>query len=104
MLTLAGRLGSASAGGLRRTLEEAIAQGHQRVVVDFGLVDYVSSVGLAALEGAGARCARDRGVLVLCSLTESVQIVFDLAGSLPDLPIEPSRERAVTRALSRDGT
>ncbi len=102
VLTLAGRVGCASADGLRRTLDEAIAQGDRRVVIDFGLVDYVSSAGLGALEAAAVQCADDRGALVLCSVPESVRIVLDLAGLLPDFPIEPSRKRAVARAVARD--
>jgi anti-anti-sigma factor len=95
-------VGRASADGLRRTLEEAIGQGDRRLVVDFELVDYISSAGLEALEAAALQCGRDRGALVLCSLTEPVRIVFDLAGLLPDFPIEPSRERAVARARPED--
>ena len=102
VLTLAGRLGSASADGLGRALDQAIAGGDRRLVIDFGLVDYVSSAGLEALETAASQCAGNRGALVLCNLSEPVRIVFDLAGLLPDFPIEPSRERGVARALPKD--
>jgi hypothetical protein len=53
---------------------------------------------LEALEAAAVRCARDRCALVLCSLIEPVRIAFDLAGLLPDVPIEPSRDDAVAKA------
>jgi len=102
VLTLAGRLGSASADGLSRALDQAIAEGDRRLVIDFGLVDYVSSAGLEALETAASQCADHRGALVLCNVSEPVRIVFDLAGLLPDFPIEPSRERGVERALPKD--
>jgi anti-anti-sigma factor len=102
VLILAGRLGSASAGGLSRALTEAISGGDRRLVVDLGLVDYVSSAGLDALGTAAIRCAGSHGALVLCNVSAPVRIVFDLAGLPPDILVEPSREQGVARALQED--
>jgi len=102
VVILAGRLGAASSGGLSRALGEAISRGERRLVVDLGLVDYVSSAGLDALETAAGQCAGNRGALVLCNVSEPVRIVFDLAGLLPAFPIEPSREQGVARARPRN--
>ena len=95
---LAGRVGRASADTLRHALEAAIEGGQQRLVIDFGSVDYLSSAGLPVLAAASNRLPGPHGALVLCALAEPVRVVFDLAGVLHHFVIESSRERAVERA------
>jgi len=98
VVTLAGRVGCVAAERLRQALNEAIVQGDRRLVVDFSLVDYVSSAGLEALEEAATLCADSHGTLVLCGVSAPVRLVLDVAGALSRFPIEPSRDHAVARA------
>jgi anti-sigma B factor antagonist len=100
VLEVAGRMSAASAGRLSETFARAFSR-ETRLVVDLSAVDYISSAGLHTLEvaadrasGAGGRA----GTLVLCAVPEPVRIALDLAGLLPRLQIEPSRDLAVARA------
>jgi anti-anti-sigma factor len=100
VLELAGRVGVASAGFLADALTRAFDRG-DRLVVDFSGVDYLSSAGLRALDvaaGRGAGNGSGSDILVLCGVPESVRIALDLAGVLPRLQVESSREAAIARA------
>jgi anti-anti-sigma factor len=98
VLALAGRLGAASAASFDAAVAEAVGRGDARLVIDLAGVDYVSSAGLNALASAAGRCARSHGALVVCGLVDPVRLALDLGGLIPELPIEPSRVRAVVRA------
>jgi len=95
VLSLAGRLGAASAVRVDAAVAEAVGRGDARLVIDLAGVDYVSSAGLHALAAAAGLCARARGALALCGLADPVRIAWDLGGLRPDLPIGPSRDQAI---------
>jgi anti-sigma B factor antagonist len=97
VLTLTGRIGSASAPALADRLAAATEGGDRRLVIDFAGVDYLSSAGLVVLEAANRRVEALEGALVLCALTEPVRIVLDLAGATSRFAIEPSRDLGVAR-------
>jgi anti-anti-sigma factor len=100
VLAAAGRLGYASADRLKAALDLAIAQERGGVVLDFSQVDYLSSAGLQAIDAAAVRLAALRGTLVLCAVPEPVRIALELAGCIPRIALEPSRDRAVARIAS----
>jgi anti-anti-sigma factor len=92
-----GRVDSTTSDALEQALRAALDAGDRRVVVDFGGVEYISSVGLRVLLVAAKRLRGTQGVLVLCALGDAVRQVFDLAGFLPLFVIEPTRDVAVSR-------
>ena len=57
---LAGRLDLLSAAMVKDRLREAAAQGHAKLVVDLGEVEFIDSSGLGALIG-GLKSARQAG-------------------------------------------
>jgi anti-anti-sigma factor len=100
VLSVAGRVGGASAPALESALEDAAGNAGHRLVVDLSAVDYLSSAGLTALAGAANRCRRRGGTLILAAVTDPVRITLDLAGLLTQIPVEPSIEEAAARALA----
>jgi stage II sporulation protein AA (anti-sigma F factor antagonist) len=100
VLALAGRLGAASADRFGAAVAEAVGRGEARLVIDLTEVDYVSSAGLNVLATAAGLCAQAGGALALCGLTDPVRIALDLGGLLPDVAIEPSRDRAIVRVAT----
>jgi len=100
VLALAGRLGAASAASVAAAVARAVGHGHPRLVIDLEGVDYASSAGLHALTTAVEACARADGALALCGLADPVRIALDLGGVLHDLPIEPTRDRAIVRVAT----
>jgi anti-anti-sigma factor len=93
------RLAAASCGELTQGLADAINAGAAAIVLDLSRVDYISSAGLLAIEAVAARIHAGGGELVICGLTEPVRLAFDLAGSLRQLVVEPSRQAAVRRLV-----
>ena len=103
LLVLSGRLGAESAPTLEAAIAAAIGRGQVRLVVDLSGVDYVSSAGLTAMQHVAARCAEAQGALAFCGLGEVVSMTVDLAGLASQLPIEPSRDLALSRVAVNGG-
>ena len=101
VLALSGRVGQRSAPQLAAAIGRLLDRPAPRLVLDFTLVDYISSAGLEVIATAASQFAAADGVLVLASVGEPVRIALDLAGLLERLLFEPSRERAVAVAIRR---
>ena len=102
VVTLGGRLGTASAGGLIDTLVQAVDGGHRAIVLDLTGLDYMSSAGLIAIDAAAGRIRLAGGRLALCSACDPVRLVLEFGGVLADVPLEASRDAALDR-LRREG-
>jgi anti-anti-sigma factor len=98
VLALAGRVSRTSAPHLAAAISGVPDHPGPRLVLDFALVDYISSAGLEVIETAAGRCAAARGTLVLAAVPEPVRIALELGGILDQVPIEASREQAIARA------
>lgn len=84
LVTVSGRIDSATAPELERALK-AITDGQRfRIVVDMGGMTYISSAGLRTLIAALKRCKRwNRGDLRLANMPPRIVEVFELAGLTP---------------------
>ena len=102
LVVVEGRVWSATAAELTRVLTAQRAGGRRKLVVDLTGVDYVNGAGLRAFETAAAGVDGSGGELVVCGLQPPVQVAFDLAGTIPNLTVAPSRDAAVMRL--RDGS
>lgn len=80
LIEVKGRVDSTTADELGATLNSAIDNGHNQIVLDLSLVDYMSSAGLRELVAALKRLKGGRGDLRLASLSERVEEVLELAG------------------------
>jgi anti-anti-sigma factor len=100
VLIVAGRLGSASSGGLAQAVSAALTGGNSRVIIDLTGVDYVSSAGIGVLRESTARARTSGGILILTGISEPVRLTLELAGLLTEFDVEPTRESAVSRARS----
>lgn len=72
-------------------------------MVDLTGVDYVNGAGLRAFETVAAGLDGAGGQLVVCGLQPPVQVAFELAGAIPNLTIEPSRDAALLRLRAPSG-
>jgi anti-sigma B factor antagonist len=80
LVEITGRVDSSTAGQLGETLNERINKGTLNIVVDLTGVDYMSSGGLRELVAALKRVKKDGGDLRLCSPSDRVREVLQLAG------------------------
>jgi anti-anti-sigma factor len=104
LVTPVGRVGHATSGELTEVLLQALAAGERRIVIDATRLEYMSSAGVLAIEAVAARLATMSGEIVLCALSEPVRLALDLAGLLEHVPVEPTREAAITRLASDAGS
>ena len=104
MLSLAGRLGKASASALADAVSAAVTHPNNRVVIDFEGVDYLSSAGIGALREGFASAGGRRVLVVLSGLCEPVRRAMELGGLLNGLRVEDTRESAVSWAVAANDT
>ncbi len=97
LVSVEGRVSRTRAPDLLKALDAASAGGLVDVIVDLSGVDYINGAGLQAFETVATYCGKGGGTLVVCGLRAAVQAVFDLAGDIPHLAIEPSRGAARSR-------
>ena len=81
MITLKGRVDSATAPQLAQALEAANEAGKYKLVVNMSDLEYMSSAGFRALLAAQRNCKRyNRGEVVLVHVPERIREALELAG------------------------
>ena len=90
-----GRLDSNTAGNLKKKLIPLIDAMEKKFILDFLVLDYISSAGLRVLLQAVKKLNQIGGTLVLCSVKDEVKKVFDIAGLSPIFPTYIDQEDAI---------
>ncbi|HEX8992442.1 MAG TPA: STAS domain-containing protein [Anaerolineales bacterium] len=81
LITLSGRVDSATAPQLTQAMDRLINKGIYKFVIDMGNVEYMSSAGFRALLAAQRNCKRyNRGEVVLASVPARIEEALELAG------------------------
>lgn len=86
---LTGKMDAESTPVFNQWLDDRMAAGQNRFVLDFGGISYLSSAGLRAVLAAGKTLGRQHGRLVICGLYGMARQVFQVSGLLEVLPIRP---------------
>jgi anti-sigma B factor antagonist len=91
-----GRIDGTSAEAFSREIRGIVSAGSRRLLLDFSAMPYINSAGLRAilvvakmLKNPGDRC-------VLCSLSDEVRGIFELAGFTKILQIYPAVQDAIS--------
>jgi anti-sigma B factor antagonist len=95
VLAISGRIDATVAELFKENLLAAIGDRPVRLLLDFGQVDFISSIGLRVLVVAAKRLAAVRGKLLFCCVEGPVREVFELAGFTSVAALFPSREAAL---------
>lgn len=81
MITIKGRVDSATAPQLAQALETANDGGKYKLVVDMKDLEYMSSAGFRALLATQRNCKRyNRGEVVLAEVPDRIREALELAG------------------------
>ncbi len=81
LVEVKGRVDSATAPDLSKSIESLTKNGHHKIVLDLSGVDFISSAGLRVLIMAQKECRRyNRGEVFLAAVSPKVQSALDLAG------------------------
>lgn len=98
ILALSGRLDTETAADVELALQDLLAAGERRYLVDLAGIGYVSSAGLRVLLALAKKLDGGKGELKLCGLNASVRQVFDVAGFSRLFAIFPNRDAAFGQA------
>ena len=90
-----GRLDTNTSDEFEAKLVGLIDEEELRLVIDLIHVDYISSAGLRVLLMAAKKLKIMNGSIVLCSMSDHIKEVFDIAGFTPIFSIEQSRDKAI---------
>jgi len=100
ILALEGRLDSTTSEAFEQQLMSKIDAGSNKIVVDLGSLDYISSAGLRVLLMAAKRLNTEGGAFALCRLNEPIRQVFEISGFLSILTVVDSIDDAIA-AIAR---
>lgn len=95
VVKVAGRVDSATAPDLEKSLQELLTADRSQIVLDLQETEYVSSAGLRVLVSTLKGAKKDGGDLRLSQLSTRVKEVLDLAGLTPVFNIYPDVVEAV---------
>lgn len=98
ILALSGRLDTETAADVELALQDLLAAGERRYLVDLAGIGYVSSAGLRVLLALAKKLDGGKGELKLCGLNASVRQVFDMTGFSKLFAIFPNRDAALGQA------
>ena len=99
VVSLHGRLDSASAVEAEQQFLQLLESRPQRLLIDLAAVDFVSSAGLRVLLIVAKGLKQSGGALQLCGLPPAVQEVFDVSGFSRIFEILPTRSDALGEPL-----
>jgi anti-sigma B factor antagonist len=95
ILALSGRLDTETAADVELALQDLLAAGERRYLVDLAGIGYVSSAGLRVLLALAKKLDGGKGELKLCGLNASVNQVFEMTGFCKLFAIFPNRDAAL---------
>jgi len=95
VVTVEGRLDTISAPDFERKVQERIAEGETRFVIDLSKLEYISSAGLRSILIAGKSTTATGGQLCCCGLHGVVKKVFEVSGFTSLFPVHNSLEEIV---------
>ncbi|MBN2305402.1 MAG: STAS domain-containing protein [Anaerolineae bacterium] len=80
LIEVIGRIDGYDNRSLRRAISDAIARGHQHLVLDLSEVQYMNSAGLRELVQVWKELTRQGGTLTIANPSPQVQKLLELVG------------------------
>ena len=96
ILALKGRLDAATSPALESALAALCQANVKKVLVDCRELEYISSAGLRVLLAAAKNFKRIDGAIALCTLSATVQQVFEISGFTSIFALYATRDEALT--------
>jgi anti-sigma B factor antagonist len=96
LLSVKGRVDSATAPKLSEALDAIVNEGRFKIVIDMAELEYMSSAGFRALISAQRNCKRfNRGEVVLATVPANISAALELTGFTVLFKIFPDVTTAV---------
>ena len=97
LISVSGEIHVTTAPEFSQRLNEAIAAGARRVVIDMTSVEFIDSTGLSVLLNGLRRVTRADGKLALVVTNPTVLRLFEITKLDSTFDIQPDRESALAR-------
>ena len=94
-LKITGRLDAESSILAEKQVRDILDDGNTRILFEFSDLEYISSAGLRVILMTIKELRTKDGKVVLCSLNEYVQEVFDVSNFASIIPITASSEEGI---------
>ena len=94
LISLNGELDASSALHLDTTLQQAVDEGHQQLLVDCSALDYIASAGIGVFTSRVGKSDGEGAAVVLFGMSDKVYNVFKILGLHQLLPIYDTLEEA----------
>jgi anti-anti-sigma factor len=75
-----GKFDAIAAPEAEKVISKIISDGAKKIIMNMEKVGYISSSGLRALLVAAKDIKAQKGKIIICSMTESVNKVFEISG------------------------
>jgi anti-anti-sigma factor len=95
LIEVEGEVDAHTARELDKTLNDLLAQGQSRLVLDASKMDFISSAGLRAIIFAQREVGRGGGEIRVCALNAQVRRIFEMAGLDACLRLTDTRREAM---------
>lgn len=103
IFSLKGRLDSATSGQVEEKIIHSIENGTNNVILDFSLLDYISSAGIRVLVHCHKEIEKKHGHIMLASVPKPIENVLYITGFLPYFEVFDGQDQALnTLAKSKD--
>ena len=96
-----GQLDSGQVARFEKLVRERIERGERHVVLDFSMLEFISSPALRFLLLATKRARREQGTFLLCGLPSHIADLMKTTGFDRVLQIRNAREDAIQEAAAR---
>ncbi|MDD1683274.1 MAG: STAS domain-containing protein [Methanoregula sp.] len=95
IVSIAGRVDTASAPVLEAAINKEIETGHRNVLLNFSRVSYISSGGLRVLLATAKKLKSPADKFAICGLSSEVHKILKLAGFTSIFSIYPTEGEAL---------
>jgi anti-sigma B factor antagonist len=95
LVEVEGEIDAHTARTLDKTLNDLLAQGHNRLLLDGSQMSFISSAGLRAIMFAQREVDQRGGQVRVCELDAPVRRVFEMAGLDEVLCLSDTRQEAM---------
>jgi anti-anti-sigma factor len=95
IVTIDDHLDTATAPAFEARLLGLIDAGQRKVLIDCGKLEYVNSAGLKVFLLAAKKLEPTGGQFILCSLSSSVNMIFEMIGFSRIMKITANRDEAL---------
>ena len=96
---LQGRIDSRNSAVFKKTVEDELHESDKALILDFGRIDYISSAGLRVVLEL-AKLYRGEKRFAICSLSPTVQEVFEISGFNQIITIYSTHDQAKQEILA----